>query len=383
MKSYKHLYPRIWEFENLLAAFYQARRGKRKTPELCAFEYHLEENLFALQEELQTHTYLPGAYHHFYIHEPKERNVSAAPFRDRVVHHALCNIIMPIFERRFIYDSYANRVGKGTHRALARAQEFLRKNAYVFHGDILKFFPSIDHEILLGILGRRIRDAETMELIRLILASGEGVLAYEYPMQWFPGDDLLSPLARRRGLPIGNLTSQFWANIYLGELDTFVKHTLRCHFYIRYVDDFLIFGDDKAELHRVRVQVSQFLERLRLRLHPRKQRVYPVNTGVNFVGFVSFPQRRKIRRDSVRRLSARLKRFRREYAAGAITLQQVERSLQSWIAHSQYADSFRLRAKIISRCVWQDPDLTDFQKPVRSQRHSWKNHPSLSKPTRS
>ena len=194
MKSYKHLYPQIWAFENLLAAFYKARRGKPKTPELCAFEYRLEENLFALKEELQAQTYQPGAYHNFYIHEPKERKVSAAPFRDRVVHHALCNIITPIFERRFIYDSYANRIGKGTHRALARAQEFLRKNQYVFHGDIQKFFPSIDHQILLDILGRRIRDAETMELIRRIVASGNGVLADEYPIQWFPGDDLLSPL---------------------------------------------------------------------------------------------------------------------------------------------------------------------------------------------
>jgi len=353
MKSYKHLYPQVCAFENLLAAFYQARRGKRKTPEMCAFEYRLEENLFALQEELQTQTYQPGAYHNFYIHEPKERKVSAAPFRDRVVHHALCNVIMPIFERRFIDDSYANRVGKGTHRALARAQEFLRKNQYVFHGDILKFFPSIDHEILLGILGRRIRDAETLELIRRIVASGNGVLADEYPVQWFPGDDLLSPLTRERGLPIGNLTSQLWANIYLGELDTFVKHTLRCRHYIRYVDDFLIFGDDKHELHRVRLEVSQFLERLRLRLHPHKQRVYPISTGVNFVGFVSFPQRRKLRRDSVQRLTARLKRAQRAYATGEITLDQVKRSLQSWIAHSRYADSFRLRAKIISRCVWR------------------------------
>jgi retron-type reverse transcriptase len=352
MKSYKHLYPQIWAFENLLAAFYKARRGKPKTPELCAFEYRLEENLFALKEELQAQTYQPGAYHNFYIHEPKERKVSAAPFRDRVVHHALCNIITPIFERRFIYDSYANRIGKGTHRALARAQEFLRKNQYVFHGDIQKFFPSIDHQILLDILGRRIRDAETMELIRRIVASGNGVLADEYPMQWFPGDDLLSPLERPRGLPIGNLTSQFWANVYLNELDTFVKHTLRCRCYIRYVDDFLIFSDDKTELQRSRKEIAAFLETLRLSLHPHKQRVYPVNTGVDFVGFVTFPHRRKIRRDSVQRLVKRLKLFRRQYADGEITLAQIEHSLTSWIAHSRYADSFRLRAKIISRCVW-------------------------------
>ncbi len=353
MKTYKHLYPQVWAFENLVTAFEQARRGKPKTPELCAFEYNLEANLFALQEELQTHTYRPGPYHHFYIHEPKKRKVSAAPFRDRVVHHALCNVIEPIFEARFIFDSYACRVGKGTHRALARCQEFLRQNPYAFQADIQKFFPSVDHQILLDILARRIKDAEVMDLIRLILASGEGVLADEYVMEWFRGDDLLSPLERPRGLPIGNLTSQFWANVYLNELDTFVKHTLRCRYYVRYVDDLIVFGHDKAELHRVREQIAGFLERLRLRLHPRKQRVYPVTTGVDFLGFISFPQRRKIRRDNVKRFMRRLRRFQRRYAAGEMTLGQIERSLQSWIAHSRYADSYRLRRKIIFSVVWE------------------------------
>jgi RNA-directed DNA polymerase len=353
MKTYKHLYPQICSFENLLTAFYRARRHKPKTPEMCAFEFNLEEHLFALQEELQNQTYQPGGYHHFYIFEPKKRKVSAAPFRDRVVHHALCNVIEPIFERRFIYDSYACRVGKGTHRALARAQALLRRNTYVFHGDILKFFPSIDHQILLEILGRHIADAAVMDLIRRILASGEGVLADEYPMQWFPGDDLLTPLTRPRGLPIGNLTSQFWANVYLNELDTFVKHTLHWRDYVRYMDDFLVFGDDKAELHRVRQAIVDFLQTLRLSLHPRKQRVYPVHTGMDFVGFVSFPHRVKLRRDNVRRFTRRLRRFQRAYAAGEITREQIEQSLQSWIAHSRYADSYRLRCRLISRCVWR------------------------------
>jgi len=355
MKTYKHLYAQIGTFENLSRAFYQARRGKPKTPEMCAFEFNLEENLFALQAELETQTYQPSGYRHFYIYEPKKRLVSAAPFRDRVAQHALCNIIEPIFEKRFIEDSYACRVGKGTHRALARAQEFLRKHEYVFHGDILKFFASVDHPILLGMLERRLQDAQVMTLIRKILASGDGVLADEYPMQWFPGDDLLSPLARARGLPIGNLTSQFWANLYLHELDLFVKHTLRCHAYVRYMDDFLLFSHDKAELHHWRGEVARFLQTVRLSLHPRKQRIYPVCTGVDFVGFVSFPHRVKIRRDSVRRLTQRLREFQRQFSAGEITLTQIEQSLQSWVAHSRYADSFQLRRQIISRYVWRPP----------------------------
>ncbi len=355
MKTYKHLYPQICSFENLLTAFYRARRHKPKTPAMCAFEFNLEENLFALQEELQNQTYQPGGYHHFYIYEPKKRKVSAAPFRDRVVHHALCQIIEPIFERRFISDSYACRVGKGTHRALKRAREFLHQNTYVFHGDILKFFPSIDHQILLDILGRHIKDAAVMDLIQRILGSGEGVLADEYPMQWFPGDDLLTPLMRPRGLPIGNLTSQFWANVYLNELDTFVKRRLRCRAYVRYMDDFLVFGNDKAELHCVRQAITDFLQSLRLSLHPRKQRIYPVRTGMDFVGFVSFPHRVKLRRDNVRRFTQRLRRFQHAYAAGEITREQIETSLQSWISHSRYADSFRLRCRLISQRVWQNP----------------------------
>ncbi|MBI4670487.1 MAG: RNA-dependent DNA polymerase [Chloroflexi bacterium] len=356
MKTYKNLYPHICTFENLLNAFYQARRGKPKTPELCAFEYALEPNLFALRDELRAQTYRPGPYHNFYIHEPKKRKVSAAPFRDRVVHHALCNVIAPIFESRFIYDSYANRVGKGTHRALTRAQTFLRQNDYCFHGDILKCFPSIDHQILLEILGRRIADAAVMKLIRLILQSGEGILADEYEMQWFAGDDVFAPL-RPRGLPIGNLTSQFWANIYLGELDTFVKHELRCPYYLRYVDDFLIFSDDKRELHHARQEIAHFLERLRLRLHPRKQRVFPVRTGVDFLGFVSFPERRKIRRENVKRFTQRLRRLQKAYTAGEISLVLAERSMHSWLAHAGHADSYRLRSKILAGVVWTAPSI--------------------------
>ncbi len=354
MKTYKHLYPQIWAFENLLNAFYQARRGKPKTPELCAFEYQLEENLFTLRDELGAQTYRPGPYHNFYIHEPKKRLVSAAPFRDRVAHHALCNVLGPIFEARFISDSYANRVGKGTHRALARAQKFLLQNEFCFHGDILKCFPSIDHQILVEILGRHIADDAVMNLIRLILKSGEGILADEYAMQWFEGDDLFAAV-RPRGLPIGNLTSQFWANVYLNELDTFVKHTLRLPYYVRYVDDILIFSNDKQELHHARQEIARFLERLRLRLHPRKQRVFPVRTGVDFLGFVSFPDRRKIRRENVKRFTQRLRRFQKEYSAGEISLAHAERSMHSWLAHARHADSYRLRSKILARVVWTAP----------------------------
>lgn len=352
MKTYKHLYPQVYAFENLFEAYQRARRGKPKTPELCAFDYALEENLITLRDELQTQTYQPGGYRNFYITEPKRRKVSAAPFRDRVVHHALCQVIEPIFESRFCFDSYANRQGKGMHRALARAQVFLEKNKYAFQGDILKCFPSIDHQILLQILGARLKDDALMGLIQKIVDSGAGVLADEYEMQWFPGDDLLAVL-RPRGLPIGNLTSQFWANVYLNELDTFVKQKLRWHAYVRYVDDFILFGNDKRALHEARGAITQFLETLRLRLHPKKQRVYPVKTGVDFVGFVSFPEWRKIRKDNVKRFVKRLRAQARAVATGETTQAEVERSLQSWLAHASFADSYRLRGKILHRVTWR------------------------------
>ncbi len=200
------MYDQVCAFDNLYEAYLAARKGKRSHPEVAAFEFNLETELIELRRQLLSHTYQPGPYHSFFIHDPKRRLISAAPFRDRVVHHALCNVIEPIFERRFIGDSYANRAGKGTHRALDRCTQFLRRFQYVMPLDVVQFFPSIDHEILRGLLARAIPDIDTQTLCDLILVSGAGVLADEYQMVWFPGNDLLATL-RPRGLPIGNLTS--------------------------------------------------------------------------------------------------------------------------------------------------------------------------------
>jgi retron-type reverse transcriptase len=211
------MYAQLCSWDNLLLAYRKAAKGKRGHPDVAAFEYRLEDNLLQLQRELLEKSYQPGEYHSFYIHDPKKRLISAAPFRERVVHHALCNLIEPLFERSFIFDSYANRIGKGTHRALDRAQQFARRYPYVLPCDIRQFFPSIDHAILREILARKMDDADVLWLVDRILASGAGVLSEEYEMAWFPGDDLFA-VTRPRGLPIGNLTSQFWANCYLNPL---------------------------------------------------------------------------------------------------------------------------------------------------------------------
>jgi RNA-directed DNA polymerase len=221
---------------HLLRAFERAARGKRRKSDVAAFEFRLMDNLVQLRRTLLDGSYRPGRYRHFFIHEPKWRKISAADFRDRVVHHALCSIIEPRFERVFLPDSYANRADKGTHRAVDRFQHFARRYRYVLRADIKQHFASIDHEILLGALRTRVPEPELLRLIALILASGQDALADQYDMVYFPGDDLLAA-CRARGLPIGNLTSQFWSNCYLHPFDLFVKRELGWRAYLRYVDD--------------------------------------------------------------------------------------------------------------------------------------------------
>jgi len=346
MKTYKHLYARVCDFENLYWAYRAARRGKRSAAAVAAFEYAEEENLHQLQDELRAKTYTPGAYRHFFIHEPKRRKISAAPFRDRVAHHALCRVIEPIFERYFIHDSYACRVDKGTHRALDRCQEFAQCYPYALQGDVVKFFPSIDHAILRGLLARHIRDDDALWLIDQILRSGAGVHGEEYVPQWFPGDDLFAA-NRPRGLPIGNLTSQFWANVYLDELDQFVKRELHCRAYVRYVDDFMLFADDKVQLHAWRAAILAFLEKLRLRLHERAFRVFPVTTGIPFLGFRVFPTHRRLKRAKAVSFGRHLKHLLRMYAAREIELDRVNAATQGWINHVRYGDTYGLRCALL------------------------------------
>ncbi len=242
-RAFEHLS----SFENLLGAFARAARGKRGRPPIAAFEHRLADRVLELQQTLRAGTYRPGPYVHFTIHEPKRRRISAAPFQDRVVHHALCSVIEPRFERLFIPDSYANRVGKGTHAAVDRLQALARRHRFVLRCDIVKHFPAIDHEVLLGTLAHVVPEPDVMRLVGLILASGDGVLDDEHAPVLFPGDDLLS-LCRPRGLPIGNLTSQFWSNCYLHPFDQFVTRELGCGAYVRYVDDFALFADSKTIL---------------------------------------------------------------------------------------------------------------------------------------
>jgi RNA-directed DNA polymerase len=349
MKSYRNLYPQIITWYNLHTAWQKARKGKRGKGPAAGFEYALEDNLLALQAELTGKTYQPGAYHSFYIHEPKRRLISAAPFRDRVVHHALCNIIEPVFDRAFVFDSYANRVGKGTHLALDRCQAYSRRFRYVLQCDIRQFFPSIDHAILREQLARKLHDDDVLWLIDQILAGGRGVLSEQYEMVWFPGDDLFA-VNRPRGLPIGNLTSQFWANCYLNGLDHFIKRDLKCQGYVRYVDDFLLFADDKQTLHAWRAALQDRLAGLRLTIHPHAH-PRPITEGVPFLGFVIYPTHRRVKGRKVVHYRRHLREQLRRYRTGEEDLHSVQASVRGWINHVRYGDTWGLRAAVLQEVV--------------------------------
>ncbi len=350
MKTYRHLYPRVWDFENLYWAYRAARRGKRGKEPVARFERRQEETLLTLQEQLREKTYRPGPYYSFFIHEPKRRLISAAPFRDRVVHHALCRVIEPLWERRFIHDSYANRVGKGTHRALDRCQTFTRRCPYVLQCDLRQFFPSIDHAVLREILCRVIADKDVLWLCDRILTSGEGVLSEAYEMAWFPGDDLLAAL-RPRGLPIGNLTSQFWANVYLNPLDQFVKRELKCRAYLRYVDDFLLFSESKQQLWSWLGAIRDHLVKLRVTLHDNRAQVFPCATGIPFLGFRVYPSHRRLKRPRVVRFQRRLARLATEASLDPAYLPRLKSAIDGWVNHARYGDTWGLRRSILGQVI--------------------------------
>ena len=345
MKRHGDLWPQIIDFANLELAVRQAQRGKRYRENVLAFNYNLETELLALHDELVSKSYQPGPYRTFHIVEPKKRMISAAPYRDRVVHHALCNVIIPIFERTFIRDSYANRVGFGTHRALRRFTEFARTNRYVLQCDVQKYLACIDHEILKSLLRCKIKCRDTLRLIDTIIDHSN---EQEEAAFYFPGDDLFSPSERRRGLPIGNLTSQFFANVYLNGFDHFVKESLTSAKYVRYVDDFALFSNDWKFLAEARRAIEDYLVNVRLMIHPVKSQLFETRRGPNFLGFRILPDRIRVRTENLRRARRRLRLMQADYRSGKIELDQIRQSLRSWIAHLEHGDTWRLRERIFA-----------------------------------
>lgn len=344
----RNVYPQMVEFENLWEAYRKARRGKRYKEAAASFDMNAPERIFDLRRELVEGTWMPGRYYHFYIHEPKKRLISAAPFRDRVVHHAVVNVLEPFYEARFSESSFACRKGKGTHAAIEKAHWGIRNCRWFLKGDLVRFFPSIDHDVMKTLLRRKIGDRQLMEVIDRIIDSGAGVLDAECPPMWFEGDDLLSPGVRPKGLPIGNLTSQFFANVLLNELDQFVHSTIQPRMYVRYSDDFLLLDSDKEKLCEARSLIGDFCAGLRLQCHPRKTCVRPASQGVRFLGFRLLPQTRRIAPESVSRFRKRMRAFSHERKSGVVDMERVSASVRGWLHHAGYANSTALVREVLA-----------------------------------
>lgn len=341
MKSYKHLYEKICSLDNIRIAFKKARKGKSKRKYVIEFEVDLENELQKLKKELETLTYQPKPLKTFVVRDPKTRVISASDFRDRVVHHALCNIIEPIFDKSFIYDCHANRKKKGSLVALKRFGKFMRKvtrngklvkNAmnnnkvvgYVLKADIKHYFDTVDHEVLMKIISRKIDDNKVLWLVRKILENHNNK---------FSG----------KGMPIGNLTSQFFANLYLSELDYYVKHTLKAKFYLRYVDDFVILHRSKEKLILYKWLINNFLKSIKLELHPEKSRVIPLSNGINLLGYKVFYCYKLLRKSNIRKAVKRLQQLYSLLEEEKLPADYVIQSLNGWLAYAKVGNTYKMR----------------------------------------
>jgi len=299
MKRFNYLYKNMISPESLFMAWSRFKKGKTKRKDVMEFEWKLEQNIFELHRELLTKTYRHDAYSGFYITDPKQRHIHKATVRDRVVHHAVFQVLNPIFEPTFIANSFSCRIGKGTHKGVEAIEYMSRKVSqnytrpcFALKCDVRRFFDSIDHDVLLEILGRRIKDSDTTWLLERIVKS----YISEY-----------TNLFDRKGIPIGNLTSQLFANVYMNEFDQFVKQELGVKHYARYTDDFIILYHEREELERLLPLIERFLmERLCLLLHPRKVSIRTFHQGVDFLGYVVRPHHKTLRTKTKIRMFKRM-----------------------------------------------------------------------------
>ena len=345
MKKYRNLYPRIYDFNALYWAYRSARKAKMDRLEVLRFTNRLEEELIILQNELIWKTYRQSPYREFYVTEPKRRLIMALPFRDRVVQWSIYQTLLPIVERKYIYDSYACRPGKGTHAALHRLRYWLRgipdaHKLYVLKLDIHRYFYRVNHDILLSLYREWIDDEDLMWLLEHIIRANDGALGVVEGAEGY--DDREAGV----GMAVGNLVSQLSANIYLNELDQFAKHSLRLKWYARYMDDVLVLHPSKAELRRVRAEMEEFLwTHLALRTNNKTQ-VRPVSQGIEWVGFRVWPTHAKLRKSTAKRMRRRLRSSQRQYARGEVEFQEVNASVQSYMGMLKHCDSYRLRTKL-------------------------------------
>ena len=331
MQTYNNLYQKLGSYSNLERAYKKARKGKASKDYVKEFELNLKQNILQLKKELEIQTYRPKPLVKFIIRDPKTRVIRKSDFRDRVVHHALVNILEPIYETIFINDSYANRLNKGTSAALKQLGNFKAKltrngilinealhnnmvKGYVFKADIKHFFDSVDQRRLLEILAEHIKDKKVLRLAEVILGN------FDNP---------------KTGMPLGNMTSQFFANVYLKKLDYFIKHKLKLQYYIRYVDDFIILHDDKTILEVAKDKIESYLKfSLGLKLHPDKSKIFSLHRGVTFLGYRNFYHHRLLRKRNLNYFHKKLESMKVCYKQGSLTKEKLMERVNGWFAYA-------------------------------------------------
>ncbi|MES9905747.1 MAG: reverse transcriptase domain-containing protein [Sedimenticola sp.] len=361
----------LFSFENLQRHYLSCRRNKRNTHNALAFEVNQELNLLALLGELQDRSYRPGPSVCFVTRRPKLREIFAADFRDRVVHHLLVESLERYWERVFIHDSYACRKGKGIHQAVDRLQQYIRqvsangsRRAWYLQLDIRNYFMTIDKAVLWRLLEPHIDDPDALWLTRLLVfhdcTQGHIYKGRSADLARLPPHKTLTRTAPGKGLPIGNLNSQFFANVYLNRLDQFVKHRLKCRHYLRYCDDFVLLSTNPDELATWREAIQAFLEEeLLLKLNDKRERLRPVSDGIDFLGYIVRREYRLVRRRVVGNLFAKLSVFERELVGETSgrrmlrfdveVLDRLHAVLSSYLGHLSHANSYRLWAKLWRR----------------------------------
>jgi retron-type reverse transcriptase len=339
MAFYKDLFNKIVQPETLFLAWKEFRTGKGSKTDVLLFEGDLESNIFKLSRELRSKKYRHGRYEGFYISDPKLRHIHKASVRDRVLHHAIFTVLNPVFEPTFISNSFSCRVGKGTHKGVEMFRNMLRKESenntrtcYVLKCDVQKFFDSIDHNILLSILTKKIKDSNTIWLLNNIIESYASST---------------SDLFRKRGVPIGNLISQLFANVYMNEFDQFVKHKLKICYYARYTDDFIIVSRDREYLMGLVGSINNFLEDfLSLHLHPNKVEIIKYTAGVDFLGYVIFPTHTLIRERTKRRIIRKFESKIKKYEEGEVSKEKINATLSSYLGVLSHANTYKLSMRL-------------------------------------
>ena len=350
MQSIKNIYEKIYDFENLYKAWEEARKGKRYREDVLIFNQNYEERLIEIQNHLIYGTYEVGKYHTFYVYEPKKRLIMSLPFKDRIVQWAIYRQLFPIYEKSFIYDSYACRCGKGTHKAADRLEYWLRQTErkperyYYLKMDISKYFYRVDHSILLEILERRIKDRRLLDLLEKIINSE--TMKFGLPLGKEPDEVDIADRLEDKGMPIGNLTSQMFANIYLNEVDQYAKHELGLHYYIRYMDDIIILHHDKKYLAEVKELLRIFLEdNLRLNLND-KTAIRPCSMGIDFVGYRIWSTHRKLKKKTAVKIKRNMKRHIKNVRLGKESKECMNRSIASYRGILSHCNSYGLRQSL-------------------------------------